>query len=91
MKTTMRFYCSVIIVASMLLLSGCSNKRLACQSSDLHVTVKYNNKTVLDYVTDAEYHFDLEALQHIAEEVGIEQLIQDYQNWFETTTDGTCR
>ncbi len=91
MKTTIRISSSVIIAAMVLLLSACSQKTLQCHSPELNVTIKYNNKTVLNYITDGANHFTLEDLNHIAEEVGLSQLLQDYRYWFESETGCPCK
>ena len=50
----------------------------------------YNDKTIKGY-TAKNISYDLDGQKKIAEEIGIDTYISQFNEWFTSSTNGTCK
>ena len=70
------------------IISDSSNK-LECTSPDGSITLMYNDEQLLGYTTSG-MSYDLDQQKEYAEKVGIEAYLDEFNDWFEKNTSGTC-
>lgn len=78
----------VIVVVVLVVVSTTSNK-LVCKSNEGNITIMYNDETITGY-TASKMTFDLDEQKEIANQIGIEEYLNQFENWFKTNTSGTC-
>lgn len=78
----------VIFVIIFTFVSGTSNK-LICKSDKGNITIMYNDDTITGY-TAKNMEYDLDGQKEIANNIGIEKYIDQFDEWFETNIGGTC-
>jgi len=66
-----------------------SSSKLVCTSKEGDITISYNDKTITGYTANGiTYDFDGQKL--IANRIGSEEYIKQFDTWFRTHTSGTC-
>lgn len=78
----------ILIVVIFSIVSSNSNK-LICKSNEGNITIMYNDTTITGY-TAVGISYDMEQQKTIANQIGINSYIQQFNSWFETNTSGTC-
>ena len=71
-----------------LFVSSTSDK-LVCKSNEGNITIMYNNKTLTGY-TARGISYDLDGQQKIAETIGVDAYIDQFEIWFSQNTTGSC-
>ncbi len=67
-----------------------SSKQLVCTSDEGDITIYYSKKGVLDYTADG-MEFDLEGQREYSVKVGIDAYLDEFSEWFQNNTTGTCQ
>ena len=67
-----------------------TSKKLVCKSSEGNITIMYDNKTITGY-TAVGLSYDMNSQREIAEEVGIKEYIEDFIEFFNENTTGSCK
>jgi ABC-type antimicrobial peptide transport system permease subunit len=67
-----------------------TSKKMKCTSTEGKITIMYNDKTITGH-TAINITYDLDGQKKIAEEIGIEEYLDEFATWFSTNTDGTCK
>ena len=79
----------VVIVFSIISIFVNSSDKLVCKSDQGNITLSYNEKTVTGY-TASGITYKLEEQQKIAEQIGIDSYLEEFEKWFTTNTTGSC-
>lgn len=79
----------VIVVAIILIVTSLTSKKLVCKSNEGNITIMYNDKTITGY-TAKDITYDMDGQKQIAEQIGIESYITQFESWFKTYTTGSC-
>ena len=79
----------VVLVIAIITIVSATSKKLDCVSNQGHVTIMYNDNTIVGY-TATDMAYDLDQQKLYAEQIGIEDYINEFTNWFSTHTDGVC-
>lgn len=66
-----------------------SSKKLVCKSDEGNITIMYNSKTITGYTTKG-MTYDFDAQKEYADEIGVDDYIEEFDNWFKSNTTGTC-
>ena len=66
-----------------------TSKKMKCKSNEGNITLMYNKKTITGY-TAKGITYDMDGQKQIAEQIGIESYITQFESWFKTNTTGTC-
>ena len=64
-------------------------KKMVCKSNEGDITLVYNNKTIVGY-TALGMGYDFDEQKAIAEKIGIEAYLDEFDAWFTTNTTGKC-
>lgn len=83
------FLVLVIVVAIILIVTSLTSKKLVCKSNEGNITIMYNDKTITGY-TAKGITYDMDGQKQIAEQIGIESYITQFESWFKTNTTGSC-
>lgn len=83
------FLVLVIVVAIILIVTSLTSKKLVCKSNEGNITIMYNDKTITGY-TAKGITYDMDVQKQIAEQIGIESYITQFESWFKTNTTGSC-
>ncbi len=76
--------CAIFAIVSL------SSHKMKCESSAGNITIMYNDEKITGY-TATGMSYDLETQGEYAKEVGIENYLTEFNDWFEKHTDGTCK
>ena len=79
----------IILISGAIFIVKKSKKRLVCLSDIGNIAIMYNKETITGYETyKMNYNFDEQ--KKIADEVGIEEYLTEFEKWFTTNSNGTC-
>jgi len=80
----------IALVVVIFMVMSINSKKLVCKSNKGNITLMYNDKTIKGYVANGiTYNLDEQKL--IAEQIGVENYIEEFSSWFSNNTDGTCK
>lgn len=82
---------TAIIGIIVYLLFSLKEQRMTCTSPAGNITITYDESSITGYSASAEVKYDLPSQQVYAGSVGIDNYLDEFQGWFEASTDGTCR
>lgn len=80
----------IILFASVFFITSITSEKLVCKSNQGSITIMYNDKTIKGY-TAKGLAYDLDGQKKIAEEIGIDTYISQFNEWFTSSTNGTCK
>ena len=66
-----------------------TSKKMVCKSDHGNITIMYNNKTITGY-TASGLSYDFDEQKKLADEIGSEAYLNQFENWFKTNTTGSC-
>lgn len=70
------------------IISDSSNK-FVCTSKEGNITLMYNDEEILGY-TASGITYDLDQQKEYSKQVGVEAYLEEFNDWFEKNTSGTC-
>lgn len=73
----------IFMVASLI------SDKLVCKSSEGDITIMYTEKTITGYTANG-ITYDLDGQKKVFDEIGMDDYIKDFSNWFSSNTSGTC-
>lgn len=79
----------VILIVIIFLITSSTSEKLVCKSNEGNITIMYNDKTITGYTANG-ITYDMDAQKKIAEEIGTEAYISQFEVWFKTNTTGSC-
>ena len=79
----------VLFVAVFWITSATSNK-LVCESQEGKITIMYNDKTLTGY-TASKVSYDFDGQKKYAEEIGVENYIEEFSRLFSSKSTGSCQ
>ena len=87
---TLGFAAAIILIIVLVVVLFISNtKKLVCKSTQGNITLRYTDKEVVGY-TAKNMTYDLDEQQEYSREIGIDAYLDEFKEWFENNTDGTC-
>ena len=66
-----------------------TSEKLICKSSEGNITIMYNSKTITGYKASG-ITFDMDIANGQVSEIGINQYLEAFKEWFRTNTSGSC-
>lgn len=79
----------VVLFVLIFVVISVTSKKMVCKSDQGNITIMYNNKTITGYTaTGLSYDFDKQ--KKLADEIGSEAYLNQFENWFKTNTTGSC-
>ena len=63
--------------------------KLICTAKEGGITIMYNDDTLVGYKTK-NMEFDFDEQQEYAEEIGIDNYIEEFKEWFKSHSTGSC-
>lgn len=63
---------------------------MVCKSDASNITLMYNDKKITGYITK-DIRYDLDVQQKLSEQIGVDEYLNQFSNWFSTNTTGTCK
>ncbi len=79
----------VVMVVLVLVDNNNGAKELICTSNNGNITLYYNNDTIIGYSSNG-FSYDLLSEKNSAEQMGVDDYIDNFSNVFNTNTLGTC-
>ena len=79
----------IILFIAIFSITSANSNKLICNSSNGKITIMYNTKTITGY-TASGMSFNLDSEKEHAKEIGIDNYIQEFSNWFKNNTGGNC-
>jgi len=70
------------------LVSSNSNQ-LVCKSTQGNITIMYDDSNIVGY-TASGMSYDLDQQKKVANQIGIDNYVSQFSDWFKTNTDGSC-
>ncbi len=66
-----------------------TSQKMKCTSSVGNITLMYSDNTISGYTaTGMSYDFDTQ--KQYAQSIGVEDYLDEFEDWFEENTDGVC-
>ena len=65
--------------------------KLECKSSSGSITISFSKDDIIGYVTTGKLTYDLDKGKSAFKQLGKEEYIKQFNTWFETNTDGSCK
>lgn len=79
----------VVLVAVLVFYVSKTSKKLVCKSKEGNITIMYDSKKIKGY-TAKNIKYDLDGQKKVAEQIGIDKYLDEFEKWFSTNTTGTC-
>lgn len=80
----------VLFIVTLIVIGLINRREIACTSSRGNITLSYDKKKIVGY-TATGVEFDFKAQQKYSQETGIENYINEFEEWFKSNTDdGVC-
>lgn len=80
----------LIVVLLLIVSTGCGSKQISCTSDEGTIRLTYNDKKITGYSASG-YNFNFDEQRKYAEKVGIEQYVDEFEQWFTSTApNGVC-
>lgn len=67
-----------------------TSEKLVCKSNEGNITIMYNSDTITGYKS-VNITYDLDGQKEIAKQIGIEEYIKEFKEWFSSNTTGSCK
>ena len=67
-----------------------ATKKMVCTSNAGTITLTYNKDTIVGYRAD-KITYNIYEQRTYADEIGIKQYLDEFENWFKETTKGSCK
>lgn len=84
------FFVGIIGLVTMLFLNVSNNSnKLICKSKEGNITLMYDETGIIGY-TQKGISYDLDSQQEYAKTIGINAYLDEFTEWFENNTTGTC-
>lgn len=80
----------IIAIIVMFIVVSSNSKKLVCESKEGKITLMYNKNTISGY-TAKDIVYNMDQQKQLAEQIGIDKYLEDFTNWFEKNTTGTCK
>ena len=79
----------VVLFFVIFMLTSLNSEKLVCKSKEGNITIMYDEETIKGYAASG-INYDLDGQKAVAEQIGIEEYLEQFSNWFATNTSGTC-
>lgn len=79
----------VALFIVLFVITSATSDKLKCKSKEGNITLMYNKKTITGYTAN-NISYDLDVQKKLAEEIGVEEYLEEFTDWFEENTTGTC-
>ena len=79
----------VVLFITIFAITSATSDKLKCKSKEGNITLMYNDKTITGYTAN-NISYDLDVQKKLAEEIGVEEYLEEFTEWFEENTTGTC-
>lgn len=80
---------SVILTILIFMVISSTTKKMICKSNEGNITLRYNDKTLVGYISQG-IDYDLDGQKKYANQIGIENYLNEFAVWFSNNTTGTC-
>ena len=67
-----------------------ATKKMVCESNQGTISITYNKTTIVGYRSD-NITYDIYEQRTYADEVGIKQYLDEFEEWFKVNTNGSCK
>lgn len=79
----------VVLFVVIFSIISASSKKLVCESSEVNITIMYNEKGIMGYTANG-MSYDLDVQKEYAKEIGMDAYITEFNSWFNSNTSGSC-
>ena len=79
----------VILAIVIISIVSVSSEKLVCKSDKGNITIMYNEKGITGYIATG-MSYDLDKQKEVANEIGMDAYITEFDNWFKNNTSGYC-
>ena len=80
---------AVVALVVFLVITYFSSDKLVCKSNEGDITIMYKNGKISGY-TAINIDYNLSEQQQVAEDIGIDEYLKQFDLWFRSNTTGTC-
>ena len=79
----------IVLAVVIIIIVSATSKKYECTSSQGSITILYDEKGINGYLTKG-MSYDLDTQKNYVKQIGVEKYLSEFNDWFETNTDGTC-
>lgn len=80
----------IAVVVIIILIVSANTKKMTCKVDDDEITITYNESEITGY-TAKNFSYDLDDQKEYAKEIGVDQYLSEFNEWFTTETSGVCK
>ena len=80
----------LILVGAIFGIVSLTSEKMKCKSSIGNITIMYTGDAITGY-TASNISYNLDGQKALAKRVGIKAYLDEFEDWFEENTDGTCK
>ena len=79
-----------VLIFGVIKVISASNSKLVCTSNIGNITIIYNKDTIIGYTATGSLSYDLDSQKVIAQSIGTDAYMIQFDEWFKNNTNGTC-
>ncbi len=83
--------CLALIIGGIFLVVSLKTDRIVCKSSLGNIIILYNNDKLITFRSTGSISYDFDNQQPYAKKIGVENYINEFDEWFVENTDGSCK
>ncbi len=80
----------LVLVLIFILVITVTSQKLVCKSSIGNATIMYQENQLTGYTVTGQITLDFDGATEYANQIGVEKYLDEFVEWFETETDGSC-
>lgn len=80
---------SIILFIAIFFIVSANSAKLICKSNEGNITIMYNKKAITGYQANG-ISYDFDGQKEYALQIGTDNYIKEFSNWFKNNTSGTC-
>ena len=79
----------IILFTAIFMIVSFTSESMVCRSPEGNITIMYNDNRITGYRA-RNMTFNMSEQQALAQQIGIEQYLDEFANWFSENTSGAC-
>ena len=83
-------FVAIAVLVLLLIIGSMNSNKLVCTSPEGSITIMYSKSGLTGYSADGIV-YDINAQKELAKQLGVDEYIVEFNDWFTSNTTGTCK
>lgn len=79
----------IVLIIGFIVVISSSQDKLVCKASNGSITIMHDDEKLTGYTANG-FTYDFDGQKAYADTIGVEAYLDEFTDWFEDNTDGTC-